>query len=114
MCSRDPEGSASRREYVTRSPPGRGHTILARRFTMSTRLLRLAPALLLLLLPPALAARGADKDSYGDALPEGAKARLGTSRLRVEAYSPPLLSPDGKSLFAVTNFTMPRFDPVTG
>jgi WD40 repeat protein len=75
---------------------------------------RLWFALALLLLGPGLVGLSADKDPYGDPLPEGAKARLGTARLRMETYSPTLLTPDGKSLYALTNFGMPRLDPFTG
>jgi WD40 repeat protein len=72
-----------------------------------------APAALL--LAPALVLSGADKDTSGDPLPEGAKARIGTARSRVEsAFCPPLLTPDGRSVYAQTNFGVRRFDPVAG
>lgn len=79
---------------------------------MTPRRLWLASALLL--LAPALAGLAADKDSYGDPLPEGAKARLGTARMRLITYSAPLLTPDGKTLYAQTNTGLLRLDPATG
>jgi WD40 repeat protein len=71
-------------------------------------------ALALLLLPPALTGLAADKDNYGDPLPEGAKARIGTARLRVQPFSSPVLTPDGKSLYAQTAGGLARLDPATG
>ena len=68
----------------------------------------------LLLLVPALASRAAEKDSYGDPLPDGAKARLGTARMRILTYSAPLLSPDGKTLYAQSNAGLLKLDPATG
>ena len=59
---------------------------------------RFCPALLLALLPT-LTAFTAD-DPYGDPLPEGAKLRLGTARMRVSnTTNPTVLSPDGKHLY---------------
>ena len=75
---------------------------------------RTCHALALLLLGPALAALAADKDNYGDPLPEGAKARVGTARLRVVPYSSPALTADGKALYAQTNTGLARIDPATG
>jgi WD40 repeat protein len=66
------------------------------------------------LLAPALGGSAADRDLYGDPLPDGAKARLGTTRLRVETRSPPLMTADGKSIYATTSFWVQRLDPVTG
>jgi WD40 repeat protein len=71
-----------------------------------------APAFLL--LSAALVGSAADNDPYGDPLPTGAKARLGTARLRVETTSPPVLTPDGKSLYALTGAGILRLDPLTG
>jgi WD40 repeat protein len=68
----------------------------------------------LLLLAAALAGPAADKDTYGDPLPEGAKARLGTARLRVLSYSAPLLTPDGKTLYAQSSAGLLKLDPATG
>lgn len=68
----------------------------------------------LLALAPALAALAAEKDTYGDLMPEGAKARLGTPRLRVFSYAPPVLAPDGKALFVQSSAGLQRFDPATG
>ena len=67
----------------------------------------------LLVLVPAFAP-AAEKDLYGDPLPEGAKARIGTARLRTQAYSTPLLSPDGKALFVTGPGGLSRVDPATG
>ena len=75
---------------------------------------RLRHACALLLLAPALAALAADKDSSGDPLPEGAKARIGTSRLRVPMYSAPVLTPDAKSLYVQGGAGTLRVDPSTG
>jgi WD40 repeat protein len=72
----------------------------------------LSPALLL--IAPALASPAADKDLYGDPLPDGVKARIGTARLRVHMSSPPLLSPDGKSLYAQAGAGLIRLNPATG
>ena len=75
---------------------------------------RLWCSLALLLLAPALVGLAADKDTYGDPLPAGAKARLGTARLRVQTYTPPILAPDGKSLFVHSSSGLLRLDPATG
>lgn len=79
---------------------------------MHAPLLRAAFALLL--FAPALAALAADKDAYGDPLPEGAKARLGTARLRSTTYNAPVLAPDGKTLYAAGPDGLALVDPVTG
>ncbi len=79
---------------------------------MNTR--RLWLAFTILLLAPALAGLAADKDLYGDPLPEGAKARLGTSRMRILTYSAPLITPDGKTLYAQSNAGLLKLDPATG
>lgn len=68
----------------------------------------------LLALAPALGALAAEKDIHGDLMPEGAKARLGTPRLRVQTYAPPVLAPDGKSLFVQSSAGLQRLDPATG
>lgn len=68
----------------------------------------------LLLVASALVGSAADKDSYGDPLPAGAKARLGTARLRVPTYTPPVLAPDGKSLLVQSSSGLLRLDPATG
>ncbi|MCI0703749.1 MAG: hypothetical protein L0241_22045 [Planctomycetia bacterium] len=78
---------------------------------MNARRLWLASALV---LAPALVGLAAEKDVYGDPLPEGAKARMGTARLRNFNYSNPLMTPDGKSLLTVTNAGLMRLDPATG
>jgi WD40 repeat protein len=67
-----------------------------------------------LVLAPALVGLAADKDLYGDPLPEGAKVRLGTSRMRMLTYSPPILTPDGKSLYAQSTAGLVKLDPATG
>jgi WD40 repeat protein len=67
-----------------------------------------------LFLATALAGSAADTDPYGDPLPAGAKARLGTARLRAGGYATPVLSADGKTVFAQTNTGLQRFDPATG
>jgi WD40 repeat protein len=67
-----------------------------------------------LLLAPALASLAADKDPYGDPLPDGAKARIGTARLRALTYSSPLLTPDGKALYAQSGAVLLRLNPATG
>jgi WD40 repeat protein len=68
----------------------------------------------LFLLAPALAGLAADKDVYGDPLPEGAKARLGTARLRIPTYLPPVLTNDGKVLLVQTIAGLVKMDPATG
>ena len=61
-------------------------------------------------------AQGAEPavDLYGDPLPPGAIARLGTTRWRVPADATIRFSPDGKVLFAVSNTRLQKFDAVTG
>jgi len=55
------------------------------------------------------------KDTYGDPLPKGAKARLGTERMRLlNGYSAPVLMPDGKSLITVNAGKLQRIDVTTG
>lgn len=68
----------------------------------------------LLVLAPPLGAFAAEKDTYGDLMPEGAKARLGTPRMRLFSYAPPVLAPDGKSLLVQSTAGLQRLDPVTG
>src|SRR5437588_11761306 len=61
-------------------------------------MLRLRYWLLLLAWAFPLSARSADVDQYGDPLPEGARARLGTIRLRSEhGFGHIVLSADGKT-----------------
>jgi WD40 repeat protein len=79
---------------------------------MTPRRLWLSSALLL--LAPALVGLSAEKDLYGDPLPEGAKARMGTARLRNFGYSTPLMAPDGKAFIASSNAGVVRIDPATG
>ncbi len=67
-----------------------------------------------LVLVSALAGLAADKDVLGDPLPPGATARLGTTRLRLPTYTPPVLAPDGKTLFATSSTGLQRLDPATG
>jgi WD40 repeat protein len=56
-------------------------------------------ALLILVLLPVLATVStAADDAYGDPIPEGARLRLGTARMRTVYSSPNILSPDGKFL----------------
>ena len=69
-------------------------------------------AFALLILAPALAGLAADKDAYGDPLPAGAKARLGTARLRT--YTGAQLAPDGRTLYARSAGGVVRVDPATG
>lgn len=71
-------------------------------------------ALALFLLAPALASLAADNDNYGDPLPDGAKARIGTARLRTQAYSTPVLAPDGKSFYTPSAAGLIRIYPATG
>ena len=71
------------------------------------------PALLTLALAvPALRATDA-KDAYGDALPAGAKARLGTERLRL-LDSGSILMPDGKTILSQEYGGITVIDAFTG
>jgi len=55
------------------------------------------------------------KDAYGDALPAGAIARLGTERLRnLDFYAGMQLMPDGKSLVAMVRSVNTMFDTTSG
>ncbi|MBY0457039.1 MAG: hypothetical protein K2V38_06865, partial [Gemmataceae bacterium] len=71
-------------------------------------------AVALCLLAQALTALAADNDLYGDTLPEGAKARLGTARWRGQTYNTPVLAADGKSFLAYGQNGLVRLDPATG
>ncbi len=66
----------------------------------------------LLLTASFAVAQDAAKDQFGDPLPAGAVARLGTERLR--NLSGLQQHPDGKHLFAVVNGTGSLIDPTTG
>jgi WD40 repeat protein len=72
-------------------------------------------ALALALLIPALAAPAAD-DPYGDPIPEGAKARLGTARLRGGyGTTPTAITPDGRFLVGGAGTGgVGYYDPATG
>lgn len=73
---------------------------------------RLWTALAVVLLP--FAARSAD-DPYGDPIPDGAKLRLGTARLRSNAGNLSALTPDGKFLVGTSFGAGVVFvDPATG
>jgi len=53
-------------------------------------------------------------DAYGDPLPEGAKARLGTARMRSTYGGPTALTPDGKYLAGQGQGGISYYDPATG
>ncbi len=53
------------------------------------------------------------KDAYGDALPTGAKARLGTERMRL-LDSGSILMPDGKTILSQTYNGITLIDAITG
>ncbi len=72
----------------------------------------LAVGLALLGLSPSLRAEDG-KDALGDPLPKGAKARLGTERMRMPVGSP-LLMPDGQSILAIQGGELRRIDVKTG
>lgn len=79
---------------------------------MTSRRPWLASALVLL---PALTSTAAD-DPYGDPIPAGAKARLGTARMRASTVGTPnVLTPDGKFLVSGgTGNGTAYIDPATG
>jgi WD40 repeat protein len=76
---------------------------------------RVPTAVLMLLVLPGLA-RSDGVDLYGDPLPPGAVARMGTQRWRVphDFELRMSYSPDGKMLFAVSNRGVLRLDSGTG
>src|SRR5262245_27540528 len=63
----------------------------------------------MILITGASASR-ADDDANGDPLPEGAKARLGTFRYRYGANYVPIVTPDGKTIYASDSSELRRFD----
>lgn len=77
---------------------------------MRTRFALVCGFILMACALPAPAQDG--KDSYGDALPEGAKARLGTERMRnLDGYG--LLTADGKSIIQSASAGMIKIDVAT-
>jgi WD40 repeat protein len=52
----------------------------------------------------------ADDDPYGDPLPAGAKTRLGTVRYRYHGNYPPVVTPDGKTIFADDGWALRKYD----
>jgi WD40 repeat protein len=79
-------------EYLHGAPPTR-----KRRFTVNARRLPAALAVAILSTAIGLAA----DDAYGDPIPEGAKVRLGTARMRSTSIGvPTAITPDGKFLVA--------------
>jgi len=78
---------------------------------MRTRFALVCGFILMACALPAPAQDG--KDSYGDALPEGAKARLGTERMRnLDGYG--FLTADGKSIIQSASAGMVKIDVATG
>lgn len=69
---------------------------------------RLSIAAMLLAITPF--ATRADNDLHGDPLPDGARARLGTIRYRYGINYNPIITPDGKTIFASDNFGVRRYD----
>jgi WD40 repeat protein len=74
------------------------------------------PLLVACLLVPTLVAvsPAADVDVYGDLLPPGAVARLGTTRLRDLEFREITYSPDGTRLRTVSSNSLRVWDPITG
>jgi RNA polymerase sigma factor (sigma-70 family) len=64
--------------------------------------------------PKPRTAEQARTDFYGDPLPPGAVARLGTMRFRHGQQTPAALSPDGKMLATATIFSLKLWDVPTG
>ncbi len=62
----------------------------------------------------ALAAGAAEKDAFGDLMPDGATARMGTPRMRVATYAPPALSADAKYIFVQSTAGLLQIDPISG
>jgi WD40 repeat protein len=52
----------------------------------------------------------AENDQYGDPLPKGAKARLGSVRYRYGLNYAAVVTPDTKTIIASDNFTLSRYD----
>jgi WD40 repeat protein len=82
---------------------------------MSLRKGLLALALLFVLGEPLRPAPPAKTDQYGDPLPEGALARLGTVRLRHQHVHQVLFAADGKSLYSLGgDYTIRHWDAGSG
>ena len=67
-----------------------------------------------LLVGFALVSQAAD-DPYGDPIPEGPQARLGTARMRTHFGGPSTITPDGKFLVGqAPNGGVTYYEPATG